>query len=455
MRAPARIGCRAILILCVAVPATRAEPIQSPPLVVPGTLVPELSRGSGEPSQFAELTSALENFRKRDYDRALKDLESARKKDASLPPARLALARAFLATNQLAAGRAALEVAAVEEPAYPGVYVAFGQLALLEGRRTDALIHFEKVAALARTSAIPDEMKRYFLGQAHAGVASVAEARKDWAGAQAALVAQLEVDGKNGLARQSLGRVLFALGKAEQAFAELRQAVKNDPALPPAAISMGWLWTRHGDTTKAAQCMESAVKEEPQNARAHAGYAEWLLEQERAPEAKAEVEAAARLDPKVADLKMVRGLIAWQLRDYPEAEHCFTELHESSPSDFAASNYLALALAEQKDDAKRQRALQLAELNARLYPASGDALGTLAWVYDHFGRTSDAAQVARVARSRATGSSDTAYYLARILADPNRPEDVQRLLKSALEAPGRFTYRKEAREWLERLAQKR
>jgi tetratricopeptide (TPR) repeat protein len=453
MRSRARLLYWSVILLApVAVPA-QAGPITGPPSVVPITVAPELFR-SREPSQLDDLEAALGHFRKRDYDRALTCLQAVRKKDPNFPPPRLALARAFLATSQLAAARAALEVAAADDADYPGVYVAFGQLALTEGRRTDALVHFEKVAVLTRAGKFPDELKRFFLGQAHAGIATVAEARKDWAGARASLVAQLELEPKNGQARQSLARVIFAQGKPDEACTELRQAIKDDPTLPPAAVAMGWLWTRQGDARKAAEWMELAVKEEPANARVHSGFAEWLLEQERATEAKTEAEAAAKLDANLAGLKMLRGLIAWQMRDYEEAARYLTAVHEESPGDFLASNQLALALVEQKDDARRQRALQLAEMNARLYPGSGDALATLAWVYDRLGRASDAEQVARVARARATGSSDTAYYLARILSDPSRPDEVKPLLKTALEAPGRFSFRKEAQEWLDRLGKK-
>jgi tetratricopeptide (TPR) repeat protein len=454
MRSPARIVCWTGLLVALAAPPAPADPITDLRSALPAAAAPELFSRGRKTSQSEDLAKAMDSFRKRDYDRALTHFQEARKKDPNFPPARLALARAFLATSQVPAARGALEQAAVEAPDYPGVYAAFGQLALVEGRRTDALLHFEKAGALARTGRLTDELKHYFQGQAHAGIATVAEARKDWEGARTALAAQLELEPKNGAARQNLARVLFAQGKAEPAHAELRQAVKDDPALPPAAVSMGWLWARQKDAKKAAEWMAAAVKEEPKNARAHAGLAEWLLEQERAAEARAAAEAAAQLDPDLAELKALRGFIAWQLREPAEAERYFAAVHQESPGDFAASNQLALALAEQKDDAKRQRAVQLAEMNARLYPGSGDALGTLAWVYDRVGRASDAEQVARAARSRGTGSSDTAYYLARILSDPSRPDEVKPLLKTALEAPGRFTYRKEAREWLDRLSAK-
>ena len=40
---------------------------------------------------------------------------------------------------------------------------------------------------------------------------------------------------------------LFRLGKIDDAFAAFKQAVLNDPALEPAAVSMAWLYGQKGD----------------------------------------------------------------------------------------------------------------------------------------------------------------------------------------------------------------
>ena len=70
--------------------------------------------------------------------------------------------------------------------------------------------------------------------EALAGLASVAEARGDWKTTQERLNAWLDLDPKNGRVRQRLGRALFQLGKTDDAFAALTQAVKDEPTLEPA-----------------------------------------------------------------------------------------------------------------------------------------------------------------------------------------------------------------------------
>ncbi len=75
------------------------------------------------------------------------------------------------------------------------------------------------------------------------------------------------------------------------------------------------------------------------------------------------------------------GLAARQRKDYAAAEQVLQALTQESPGDAAVRNQLAMALAEQADDAKRRRAIELAELSVRQDPKSADALVTLGIVY--------------------------------------------------------------------------
>lgn len=452
--APMRVGPLSTLLIALIVAPAAAGPLQISSSIDGRTVAPELLTGTSKSNAMPELDKALESFRQRDYAKALDALGEARQKNAALPPARLMLARAFLAAGQVPRGRAILEQAAADNPDYPGVYAAFGDLALTEERGTDAQLQFEKAAACTRAGSLPESQKRYFLVESHAGLAAVAESRKDWPAARASLSAWLAQEPEHAPARQRLGAVLFELGLTDAALAEFRKAVEADKTLPPAGVPMGWLWTRKGDAKKAATLMETAVQEAPDNARVHVEYANWLLTQDDVAAAKSHVESAAKLDPSLKMLKALRGLIAWQRKDYAEAEQFFQSYTQDAPDDFAVSNQLVLSLVEQATEAKRRRALQLAEMNARLYPNSGDALATLAWVYRDLNRPEDSERALRAARSTGTGTSDTIYYIARLIAASGRTEDVKPMLQAALAAPGRFSFRKEAREWLDQLSRK-
>jgi tetratricopeptide (TPR) repeat protein len=417
-------------------------------------LVPEAAGGDKGLRGSDDLDRALESFRRQERDRALESLRAACKKNPGLPPAPLMLARLYLAQNQLGAGRAALETAAAEGPDYPGTYLAFGSLALAEGRSTDALVHFEKAATLARAPAWPEAARRYFFIQSHAGVATVAEQRKDWAAARTALAAWLDLEPHHGKGRQRLGQALFHLGKPTDAARELEAAVKDEPALPPAAVTMGWLYMGRGDLDKAGEWMESAVRQAPKDANAHLGLVALMLRRGDPERAKTHADTAGRLAPDAPEVRMARGLVARHLKDPAQAEEYFQAVCRDAPGYFPASNQLALALAEQEDKGKRERALQLAEKNARAYPDSPEALATLGRAFYRLGRLDEAEQALRGAAAGGSFSADTAYFLAVLLVDRGRNDDARSLLRKATEAPMTFAYRKDAAELLDRIAKK-
>ena len=78
---------------------------------------------------------------------------------------------------------------------------------------------------------------------------------------------------------------------------------------------------------------------------------------------------------------MLRGLVALWQKDWAEAEKYFEKIILENPNDFVAKNNMALALVEQDDPAKKQRALAYAEGNYEHNNNNPDALSTLGWVY--------------------------------------------------------------------------
>ena len=191
-----------------------------------------------------------------------------------------------------------------------------------------------------------------------------------------------------------------------------------------------------------------AVKTARDSVPVRTGVASWLLEQGRAGEAQAHLEAAAKLDPKSKDVKRLLGLAARERKDYGRAEEILQALFLESPGDAWVRNQLALVLAEQADDAKRRRALELAELSVRQDPKAADALATLGVVYYRLKRLDDAEKVLQAVFNSGKGNSDTAYFLALVKSERGELNSAPALLKTALAAPGLFIFRKDAQVWL-------
>jgi len=135
--------------------------IQIPPL---RTLVPEIRSNEGTNQVADTLREASKQFQAGQHDKCFELLQSAKKAQANLPPPRLMLARLFLSARRIPEGRAHLEQAAVDEPRYPGLYVTFGNLALAEGRLTDAPLCFEKAAALVALRSLAMQGSTRYVG---------------------------------------------------------------------------------------------------------------------------------------------------------------------------------------------------------------------------------------------------------------------------------------------------
>jgi len=399
-----------------------------------------------------ELEPAAAKVREGRIDEALGLIKEKAAKHPEWPPSQLILARLLFSANQGVPARRALEQAAVLAPDHPDVYLTLGGLALGEGRLSDARLNYEKALELAGSGQRDAEKTRVVRREAFAGLAAVSETREDWKSAQGRLNGWLELEPKNGQARQRLGRVLFRLDKAEDAFAALTQAVKDEPALEPAAVSMGWLYTQKGDPKKAQEWFDYARKVEPTSARVRLAHAAWLLDQGQTTAARSEIEEAVKFDPASTEARRIQGLIAWHLRDLAGAEQIFEPLHRDAPADPVAANLLALALVEQDDPAKRSRGLQLAEVNTVQFPRSHEAVATLGWALYRAGRLDDAEQKLRTAVSGVRTTPDIAYYLARVLADKGRTDDARKLLETATKLPGAFAHRDDAAALLKTLS---
>ena len=214
-----------------------------------------------------ELEPAASKIREGKFDEALGLIKEKAAKHPEWSPAQLILARLLFNANQGVAGRRALEQAAALAPDHPDVYLTLGELALGEGRLSDARLNFENALALAGAGRPDAEKTRVPRCRSLAGLAAVSESREDWKGAQARLNAWLALEPNQGQARQQDSAGCFSCSTSpEEAFAALTQAVKDEPALEPAAVSMAFLYSHKSDSKKAEEWFDYARKVEPASA---------------------------------------------------------------------------------------------------------------------------------------------------------------------------------------------
>jgi tetratricopeptide (TPR) repeat protein len=398
-----------------------------------------------------ELDAAVAKAREGRVDEALGLIKEKAVKHPEWPPAQVILARVLFSVNQVAAGRRALEQAAIEAGDHPDVYLNLGAAALGDGRLSDALLNFEKALSLIPRDRWDAEKINASRREALAGLAAVAETREDWKSTQERLAAWLELEPKNGQIRQRLGRALFRLGKVDDAFAAFKQAALDAPALEPAGVSMAWLYGQIGDLEKAEELFNFAQKAEPQSARVRLAHAAWLLDRGQPTLARTEIDQARKLDPELKDVERVRALVAWYLRDLAGAEAILEPMHRDAPADSVVANLLALALIEQEDKAKQSRGLQLADVIAQQFPRSPEIQATLGWALYRAGRLEPAEQKLRGAVAGGRTTPDIVYFLARVLADRGQTDDARKLLESATNSTSPFAHRAAAAALLKSL----
>lgn len=392
-----------------------------------------------------ELKEAIATFREGKIDEALTRLKAAWEANKRLPPPPVMLARMFFATGAIVPGRQLLEQAAVAHPDAADVYLALGELALAEGRLTDAALQYEKAKAL---TVAPPDGDGQASNAATSGLAAVAERREQWAEAERLLVVCAKTAPANALFKHRLARVQFEQQRYEDAAKSLAEAEQLDEQMESAALVIGRWHHAAGHTADAARWMQTALEQSPNDPRTQVAAILWNLEVDQPEEARQHVERLAEVQPDAPEVLRLKGIVATFLRDFETAERCFQSLVTENPGDFAASNQLVLALIEQESTSKQRRAAQIAELNKRQYPTSPEAHATLGWVLYRLGQLETAERIFQPLLSGTQLSPDAAYYAARLLIDRGRTEEARAFLQGALDTAGNFRNRKPCQEML-------
>jgi tetratricopeptide (TPR) repeat protein len=411
-----------------------------------------VGRAVSDDSQDKEITNAIDRFRSRDIDGCKAILERAKSNNPKLPPPGVMMAMLWLSVNQLPPARGELEDTAVKFGGDPEPYLMLGDIAFQDRRITDAAVLFDKATALTAAFTENAKRKRDFDIRCHAGNAAVCEARKQWEQAQKHLQAWLELDPDNASAHQRMGIVLFQLGKEQESLAQFRDARKLDDKAVQPELAMARLFDEAKKRDVAKKYIDAAVKAAPKDPGVLLFSSQWYLGQNDLDTAKTMADTALQIDGKSLDGKIVRGAIARIARDFKTAERFFNEAHVQSPSNFPASNSLALVLIESDDENARQRATEMAEANVAMHrensPQQVNALTTLAWVYYKRGRREDAEKILdQIARNNAL-TTDGAYYVAKLLSDRGDKERARKLLEEVLANEPMFATRRDATELL-------
>jgi Tfp pilus assembly protein PilF len=396
-------------------------------------------------AKYSDIDKAIQFFTNRDVTNARLLIETAKRKDPSLPPIDVTMAKLYFLSNNAAGGRASLERTVLDVPSDPEAYLILAEQAVQQGRFIEAESLYDKVISLLDKFSENPKRKRNFQIAARAGRAAIYERRKNWAAAAADMQELLKVDPKNAAGHYRLGRALFMQKQYQPGYKEFEaardaQAGEKNQTLPSPDVSAALLYDQLSQQAEGTDAADMQAKAQQFFDRALKGkndpttlvaYAQWLIKHDNLEKAETTLAAARKSNPDVLNLLVLSGITARMRNQLKPAEDFFMDAVRISPANTDTLNQLALLLVAQPDPAKRQRALEFAGISSRLNEQSADAQVTLAWVLSQHNQAANAEQALRNAIQLGNFSPDSKYLVAKMLVERN-PSAAKQLLQEAL-----------------------
>ncbi|MGI5832094.1 MAG: tetratricopeptide repeat protein [Thermoguttaceae bacterium] len=410
----------------------------------------DLSVGHQVSPEFeAEYREALDRFNRSDIAGALEILNRMAVSDPKMLPPRLIMAQWFTKLKNPSAVRLSLEKAVEETPDDPEAYILLAENSLRRGEWAAAdlllgqagmlldenpgLIHPGRRQSLT-ISLLRNEVVLY-------------QARENWPAMQQALSQLWKQGERTSDTCKLIGVSYFHLGEPGKAKQWFTQAHKISSATELSADAMmARLYLAVGDRQHAQEALDAALEADPDSQVVLNLTLVMALgsgDRNRVKELVDRVLTADAHDP--ATLKTC-GIAALYLEDYPRAEAIFEEGLRMHPGNPEIENGLALALCEQNNPEKIRKAVQHATANLQKQNHNREYLATLGWALYKAGDQEKALSYLQLSAADGRINSQTAYYLAQVLAAKGETEHAKKLLSASLAGTAPFTKRMAAEE---------
>jgi len=161
--------------------------------------------------------------------------------------------------------------------------------------------------------------------------------------ARAELEAALKADPDNLSSYLNLARLDAAQNRPEQAAANFQKVLEKDPKNLTAMLGLSGVAAARGDAKETLRWLEQASKDHPQSPTPKLALAQYYLRGGDVPRARVEADAAAKLAPDNAIVATTQGIAALSARDNAAATTAFQRAVELEPK--SVPNRLNLARA--------------------------------------------------------------------------------------------------------------
>jgi len=398
------------------------------------------------------LQEAIDKFNQQDVAGTLEILKDMRDKNSKMVPPRLIVARWFAQLRNTNAVRVSLEMATEESPDDPEAYLLLAEIALRQGELTAGeLLLGRGEEYLKNYNVNPQRQKSLYLKLLQEKLL-LAQARKHWPDAQNILMEIMKQSGATPELSRQMGGICFNMDqpdKAREWFLHADQLAEGKGL--PADAMMAQLYIARGDMAQARTFLDTAQKNNPKSIDVLLLSITMALNENDLNGAWDFVQKLYREDPKSPDVLKTYGKVALFRSDYVQAELALQEAVRLSPADSDAVNGLALALCEQDDQDKKNRAVQYAMNNLQKQENNREYLSTLGWVLYRNGQTDQAIQVLQQSIADGQVNSVAAYYIAVILIEKDQKEQAKQLLRAAVQSTLPFYKRDAAKTLLDSL----
>jgi TolB-like protein/DNA-binding winged helix-turn-helix (wHTH) protein/Tfp pilus assembly protein PilF len=193
-------------------------------------------------------------------------------------------------------------------------------------------------AAVTRALEIDDS-----LGEAHLALARIIQLYEwDWPAVETEYRKALELNPNDATARNWYGEYLQEMGRTEEAFAQLRQAMWLDPLSSATANNLAYIFYTARQYDQAIGAFQKAVELEPEYTDAHVGLG-WVYDEKKMyKEAIAELEKAVNLSNRHDLVVASLGKVLGDSGRKQEARKLLEELQERSKHRYISPCLIAL-----------------------------------------------------------------------------------------------------------------
>ncbi|GAB5403929.1 MAG: hypothetical protein Aurels2KO_21600 [Aureliella sp.] len=404
----------------------------------------------------ADVQKAASTFAKGLQEDALQQFIAVHEKYPELAPGELLFAQIAFQAKQVAAGRAALEKAAVTRADDPETWNMLGALALAEGRLAETEMLLKRGLEVAGKYTANDQRRTAQLINAHRGLATVYEKRSQWKLAEKHLRDWIDLNRRDTKPWPRLAIAFFKLGNESAARETLQNLRSFAPEVNPVDIAMGKMYQSVGRRQDATDAMRTSLKKDKDNFDAQVEIARYAMDAGENELMRNAINNAVLLGGDRATVGWLQGMAARFDGDHDSAAEILSELHRQEPSDFEVTNGLILSLLASEDPNQRELALQHAEVLFRSHPdvktnRGRVATSSYAWALFKNDDLPNAERViASVVKSRVL-SAEIGYFAAEIFAAAGKKDLARQVLKATLASPQSFVDRPAAERLMSHL----